>query len=56
MSQDKIDKLRDEIEKLEEEYNKTSLDRVFDRGRHDQVYKKLKKKRKELKELEESMK
>jgi len=56
MSQEKIDKLKDEIEKLEEEYNKTNLERVFDKGRHDQVYKKLKKKRKELKELEESMK
>ncbi|MBU1320008.1 MAG: hypothetical protein KKG33_08150 [candidate division Zixibacteria bacterium] len=56
MSLEKIEKLRDEIEKLEEEYNRTNLDKVFDKGRHDQVYKKLKKKRKELKELEESTK
>lgn len=56
MSLEKIEKLRSEIEKLEEEYNRTNLDRVFDKSRQSQVYKKLKKKRKELKELEESTK
>jgi len=56
MSIDKIEKLRDEIVKLEEEYNRTNLDRLFDKSRQSQVYKKLKKKRKELKELEESTK
>ena len=54
MSLEKIEKLRQEIEKLEEEYERANFGNMFNKSKQDSLYKKLKKKRKELKALEES--
>jgi hypothetical protein len=50
---DKKKALQDEIENLEKEYQQAQAHPVPDRKLVDHVYKKLKKARKELKELEE---
>ena len=54
MSLERIEKLRQEIEKLEEEHNRANFGNMLDRSKQDSLYKKLKKKKKELKALEES--
>lgn len=54
MPLEKIEKLKSEIEKLEKEYNRANFGRMFDKSKQSHIYKKLKKRRKELKELEES--
>jgi hypothetical protein len=54
MSIERIEKLRNEIERLEEEYDRANFGNMFDKSKQDSLYKKLRKKRKELKELEES--
>jgi hypothetical protein len=51
VEKDKIDKLKRELQRLEAEYKKASLEALFDKNRQDQIYKQLKKKRKQLKEL-----
>ncbi|MBD3381045.1 MAG: hypothetical protein GF404_02495 [candidate division Zixibacteria bacterium] len=48
---DKNTKLEKEIERLEAEYKQAVREAMFDRRRQDRVYKQLKKKRKQLKEL-----
>lgn len=55
MTMEKLEKLRQEVERLEEEYNRTNFGNIFDKTKQDHLYKKLKKKKKELKELEESV-
>lgn len=47
----KIDKLQKEIENIEMQFEKSKLEAMFDKSRSDQLYKQLKKKRKELKLL-----
>lgn len=49
---DKIEQLKEEIEQLEKEYELAQKRSLFDKKAVDHVYKKLKSKRKELKELE----
>ncbi len=55
MSLEKIEKLRQEIESLEQEYERANFGSMFDKSKQDTLYKKLKKKRKELKKLEEAI-
>ena len=43
MSLEKIEKLRQEIEKLEEEYERANFGNMFDKSKQDSLYKKLKK-------------
>jgi chaperonin cofactor prefoldin len=50
----KIEKLREEIEKLEEEYERANFGNMFDPAKQDKLYRKIKKKKKELKALEDS--
>lgn len=50
---DKIEQLKEEIEQLEKEYELAQKRSLFDKKGADHLYKKLKSKRKELKELEE---
>lgn len=50
---DKIAELKEEIERLEEEYQRAQSRSMFDKKAADHVYTKLKNKRKELKALEE---
>jgi hypothetical protein len=50
---DKIEVLKEEIERLEEEYQRAQARSMFDKKAADRVYTKLKNKRKELKALEE---
>lgn len=50
---EEIEKLRQEIESLEEEYDRANFGNLFDKSKQDTLYKKLRKKRKELKQLEE---
>jgi uncharacterized membrane-anchored protein YhcB (DUF1043 family) len=47
----KIEKLKKEIENLEEHYSRSTREAMFDKSQQDRVYKQLKKKRKELKQL-----
>lgn len=54
MSLDKIERLKEEIERLEEEYNRANFGNMFDRSKQDILYKKLKKKKKELETLEKT--
>jgi len=54
MSLQKIEKLKEEIEKLEEEYDRANFGNMFDRSKQDTLYKKIKKKKKELKSLEKA--
>ncbi|MCK4857022.1 MAG: hypothetical protein KAT58_03545 [candidate division Zixibacteria bacterium] len=50
---DKNETLKGEIEALEKEYEIAQARSMFDKKQADHLYKRLKKKRKELKELEE---
>ena len=52
MPQNKIAALKEEIEALEKEYADAQRRSMFDPKLADHIYKKLKNKRKELKELE----
>ncbi len=52
MPLDKIKELQEEIEALEQEYADAQKRAMFDPKLVDHIYKKLKHKRKELKELE----
>ncbi len=51
---DSIAALEKEIEILEQEYEQAQARKMFDPRQADVLYKKLKKKRKELKELQKS--
>ena len=53
MAQNKIAELKEEIEALEKEYEQAQKRTMFNPKMTDHIYKKLKTKRKELKELEE---
>ena len=55
MSLEKIEKLRQEIERLEAQYEQANFGSMFDRSKQNQLYKKIKKKKKELKTLDESV-
>jgi hypothetical protein len=50
---DKIEKLREEIKKLEEQMDKDHFSSLVDKSRHNKNYNRLKKLRRELKKLEE---
>jgi predicted RNase H-like nuclease (RuvC/YqgF family) len=50
---DKIEELKEEISRLEEEYERAQARSMFDKKTADRIYRKLKNKRKELKTLEE---
>lgn len=52
----KIEKLRDEIANLEELMEKDHFGGLFDKGRQDKNYNRLKKLRRELKKLEDEEK
>jgi esterase/lipase len=54
MPLDKIEKLRQEIERLEAQHEQANFGSMFDRSKQNQLYKKIKKKKKELKAFEES--
>lgn len=54
MSLEKIEKLRQEIERLETQHARANFGSMFDRSKQSQLYKKIKKKKKELKTFEES--
>jgi hypothetical protein len=56
MDIEKIEKLREEIERLEAEYERAGFGKMLDRTKQEHLYQKLKKKRKELKELQKSAK
>ncbi|MFH2054859.1 MAG: hypothetical protein ABIJ61_02765 [bacterium] len=49
---DKIEELKEEIARLEEEYERAQARSLFDKKGADRVYTKLKNRRKELKALE----
>ena len=49
--QKKIEKLENEIENLEIQYERSGKEAIFDKNKKDHIYKQLKKKRKELKKL-----
>jgi len=49
----KIEKLRDDIAKLEELMDKDHFGGLFDKGRRNKNYNRLKKLKRELKQLEE---
>lgn len=51
---DKIEKLREEIAKLEELMERNHFSGVVDKSRKDKNYNRLKKLRRELRQLEES--
>jgi len=51
VDQIKVEKLQNEIEHLEEQYERAQLEAMFDRSQTDKIYKQLKKKRRELKRL-----
>ena len=51
VDQIKIEKLQNEIENLEEQYERAQLEAMFDRNQVDKIYKQLKKKRRELKQM-----
>jgi peptidoglycan hydrolase CwlO-like protein len=53
---DKKKELREEIERLEKEYEHIQAKPVPDKKKTDHLYKRLKKARKELKELDEKKK
>lgn len=55
MSVDKIEKLREEIDHLEEQYDQANFGNMFDPTKQDKLYKKIKKKKRELKQLERSL-
>ena len=55
MSMDKVEKLRDEIEQLEEQYNQANFGNMFDPTRQEKLYKKIKKKKRDLAQLEKSL-
>ena len=55
MSIDKVEKLRDEIEQLEEQYDQANFGNMFDPTKQDKLYKKIKKKKRDLAQLEKSM-
>ncbi len=49
----KIEKLQNEIENLEIQYERSGKEAIFDKNKKDHIYKQLKKKKKELKKLME---
>jgi len=51
VDQKKIEKLQNENENLEIQYERSGKEAIFDNSRQDHVYKQLKKKKKELKKL-----
>ncbi len=55
MSVDKIEKLREELDHLEKQYDEANFGNMFDPSKQDKLYKKIKKKRRELKQLESSV-
>ncbi len=48
----KIEKLQKEIENLEIQYEQSQKEALFDRSRQGSIYKQLKKKKKQLEELQ----
>ena len=54
--QEKIEKLKDEIERLEEAIEKDHFGGLLDRQRSDKNYNRLKKLRRELRKLEDEKK
>jgi len=52
--QEQYEHLRQEIERLEAQHEQANFGSMFDRSKQSQLYKKIKKKKKELKTLEES--
>ena len=51
VDQKKIEKLQNEIRNLEIQYERSGKEAIFDKNKKDHVYKQLKKKKKELKNL-----
>lgn len=51
--QKKIEKLEKEIENLEIQYEQSQKEALFDKSRQANIYKQLKKKRKQLEQLRE---
>ena len=47
----KIEKLEKEIENLEQQYEQSLKEALFDKSRQSNIYKQLKKKRKQLEQL-----
>ena len=54
MTQEKIEKIKKEIERLEAEYERASFGSMFDKSKQEHIYNQLRKKRKELEALEEA--
>jgi len=51
VDQKKIEKLQNEIQNLEIQFERSGKEAIFDNSRQDHIYKQLKKKKKELKNL-----